>query len=121
MPSVFGDLSRAWRIEARFSIGDVARHLGYSIPYVSDVERGRRDPYEVNKIHELATFLGKDAAPLLRAALESRGTFKLNVEGYSGAAFDLLSSLARGERSEDTYKKLLKTLKKEDENKNEPK
>ena len=58
-----------------------------------------------------------DADPLLRAALLSKGTFKLDVEGYPEAAFDLLSSLARGERSKETYEKLLNTLREQDRKK----
>jgi transcriptional regulator with XRE-family HTH domain len=120
MDTLFGDLLRKLRAKAGFSVGDLARHLGYSVVYVSDVERGRRGPFEEDKIREAASFLRVDADPLLRAALESRGTFKLDVEGYPSVAFDLLSSLARGERSKETYQKLLETLKKEDQKKKEP-
>src|SRR5579862_4598867 len=110
MGTVFGELLRDLRFKAGYSVGALARHLGCSTPYVSDVERGRRGPFDENKIRKAASFLNADPDPLLRAALETRGAIRLDIEGYPDVAIDLLRSLARSERSEETYQELLDTL-----------
>ena len=44
MPERFGDLLRKLRRKANRTLGDVARVLGFSVVYMSDVERGNRKP-----------------------------------------------------------------------------
>jgi transcriptional regulator with XRE-family HTH domain len=115
MSAVFGERLRDLRFKAGYSVAALARHLGYSTPYVSDVERGHRLPFDEKTIRKAASFLNVDPEPLLRAAEEARGTIRFDIERYPDVAIDLLSSLARSGRSEETYQALFDTLKKRDE------
>ena len=112
----FGDVLRRSRMKAGKSLGLLARHLGVSIVYVSDVERSRRSPLSNLKILVVSEFLGIDPSELLTAAIEDKRKFDLDVADYPPVAIELLSGLARGRRRDETYRKLLELLKKEDEN-----
>ena len=59
MPERFGDLLRKLRRKADKTLGDVARLLGVSVVYVSDVERGNRKPFSNERIVLIARFLGE--------------------------------------------------------------
>ena len=65
-------------------MGEVARHLGVSVTYVSDVERGVRTPFTPERIMQFARFLEIPATRterLLREAAACRGAFELGIEG----------------------------------------
>ena len=76
--NTFGPRLREARRSAGKTLEDVASHLGVSIPYVSDIERGNRAPLSNAKISVVAAFLGTDAEDLICAAAESRGSFDLD-------------------------------------------
>lgn len=70
---LFGASLRDIRLRAGKSMGDVARHLDVSTPFIADVEHGRRAPLSVERIERLAPLLGiTDIEPLLVAAMQSR-------------------------------------------------
>lgn len=69
----FGDRVRALRIDKGLTIAVVAQALGMSTSYVSEVERGRRNPWSPDVVRRLATVLGADAGDLLRSARATRG------------------------------------------------
>lgn len=77
----FGELLRQLRKEAGRSMAEVAEHLDFSVPYVSDVERGKRAPLAHDRIVALASFLNVSTAPLLAKAAVSRGAFELDASG----------------------------------------
>jgi transcriptional regulator with XRE-family HTH domain len=113
----FGQLLRSLREEKEKTMGQLARHLGVSVPYISDVEHDNRAPLTRERILAAAEFLGVDPKQLLVAAAAGRGAFELdaNVGGRKqkevGAALmrswpelsdDELSAIARvlGKRGE---------------------
>ena len=73
----FGDEMRQQRVRAGKTMQDVAREIGVSIAYVSDVERGHRAPLNREQILKAATVLGVPPEPLLLAAAQYRGGFEL--------------------------------------------
>ena len=75
----FGKLLRLARQQVGKSMGDVAKHLGVSVVFISDVERGNRAPLTTERILQAAQFLGVGALPLLKAAAEERGAFELDA------------------------------------------
>lgn len=94
--SPFGDLLRALRTQSGKSMGDLARYLEVSVPYVSDVERGHRPPLTRERLDKAATFLGVRPEILQVAAAESRGSFELLVTPESSLkARELGASLMR--------------------------
>ena len=75
----FGNLLREIRQKAGKSMGDLARHLQVTVPYISDVERGHRAPLTDDRIRDIASFLNVDPGPLFKAAAQHRGVFQLGV------------------------------------------
>lgn len=106
----FGEVLRSMRIQAKRSLGELARHLDLSVVYLSDIERGRRGALGHTKVVEASKFLGVSPEPLLLAAAEERGTFDLDVRDYSPIALELLSGLAKGRQSDEVYQKMLNIL-----------
>lgn len=52
--NVFGDLVRGVRESAGISLSTVAGELGFSVAYVSGVERGLRGPFRTSIVTRLA-------------------------------------------------------------------
>ncbi len=92
----FGELLRRRREEAKVSMGKLARHLTVSVPYLSDVERGRRTPLTPERITKAAEVLGANPNELLAAAAESRGAFELDATKVSDRARRVGATLMRG-------------------------
>lgn len=92
----FGETLRKRRNAAGKTLGDIARFLGVSIPYVSDVERGARAPWDEKRIRAVAAFLGTDPDGLLAAAAESRGAFELDASRASRTKREVGIALMRG-------------------------
>lgn len=91
----FGKLLRDCREAAEKSMGALARHLGVSVPYLSDVERGNRPPLVDERIANAAAFLNVDPKPLLKAAAETRGAFQLDAARVSPEHRQVGAMLAR--------------------------
>jgi transcriptional regulator with XRE-family HTH domain len=92
----FGDLLRRTRKKADKSMLDLATHLGVSVVFISDVERGNRAPLTPDKILKVTELLDVDPEPLLQAAAESRGSFELDATRVSGKARQVGAALMRG-------------------------
>lgn len=76
----FGRLVRRLRKEANKTMGDVAQVLGFSVTYISDVERGKRAPWNDTVVQRLADELGVLPEVLLASAAETRGAFELAAD-----------------------------------------
>jgi transcriptional regulator with XRE-family HTH domain len=90
----FGSVLRRLRLDAGVTLGDLARLLIVSIPYLSDVETGRRPPLSNERIESAGRFIAKKAAEktgeanpadtitkLYRAAATTSGVFELKAGG----------------------------------------
>lgn len=80
MSDDFGRLLRLTRTTARVGLGELARYLGVSATFVSDVERGVRAPFTPDKILKAAERFNVSADPLLKAAATSKGFFLLRAD-----------------------------------------
>ncbi len=105
MTERFGNMLRRLRREADKTLGDVARKLNVSVPYLSDVERGNRRPFATERLVRLAEFLGVEAAPLIEAADREKGIIEYDVRRGTPLQADvvgeLVSGLARGGVSDE--------------------
>lgn len=54
----FGDLARDARVGAEKTLKEVADALGYTVAYVSDIERGNRNPPSTDVARKWASLLG---------------------------------------------------------------
>lgn len=115
MPEKFGDTLRRTRQEAGKTLGDVARLLGLSVVYVSDVERGNRRPFSNERILKVATFLKTDPAPLIALADVDKGVIEYDISKAkpieARVVGDLVSGLARGGVTEEQLERISKILK----------
>ncbi len=74
----------------------LADHLGVSVVFISDVERGNSHPLTANRIIKAAEFLKINPEPLLLAAAKIRGAFELDATAVSGKARQVGAALMRG-------------------------
>jgi transcriptional regulator with XRE-family HTH domain len=115
MATEFGAFFRRVREDLRISMGQVARHLGVSVSYVSDVELGKRAPFTDDRIKEAASYLGVKPEPFLELAGRCRGFFEIHPQNQM--QFKVGAALARrfGELSEDQLGKLQEIIGEEDD------
>ncbi len=115
MPERFGDALRKQRRNAEKTLGDVARLLGVSVVYVSDVERGNRRPFRNERILKIAKFIQADPTPLIAAADVERGVIEYDITKAKPLEVDvvggLVSGLARGGVTDDQLQRIKTILK----------
>lgn len=95
---MFGPLLRANRESAGRTLRDVASALGFSVPYLSDIERERRAPLVDVDILRAAAFLDLDdtrTSALLLEAARARGAFHLASHDVSDRHREVGALLAR--------------------------
>lgn len=69
----FGQWLTASRRAAGIRLVDVAAALGCSVSYVSDVEHGRRNPFDLERLTILAEAFGMPLADVLELASVTQG------------------------------------------------
>lgn len=102
----FGKELRKARNEADKTMGDVAKHIGCAVSYVSDVELGHRKPFKTDHVVKIARFLGCDSARLVALASSERGEVRITTENPQVQG--IAQSLARsGDRlSQDAIERI---------------
>lgn len=79
MEQTFGRKLRAERKRSGKTMAVVASHLGFSVPYLSDIERDRRNPPARELVEKIAVLLECPPADLLEAAAVTRGSCELDL------------------------------------------
>lgn len=72
MDQSFGKTFRELREAARVTLRAVAKHMGWSPAYVSDIERGRRTPPTNQNITKMAKAINVEPRPLIILAETER-------------------------------------------------
>jgi transcriptional regulator with XRE-family HTH domain len=95
--SLFGDELRRLRRAKELSLANLADSIGCSIVYMSDVERGRRNPPGPEKIRKLLVIMGEEQrfSEMLVLAARSRQSIEISVEDKNDQVADMLVALAR--------------------------
>lgn len=91
--TTFGEVFREARQRASKTLGEVARYLGVSISFVSDVEHSRRNPFKREQLIAAAGLFGVDPLTLIDAATKERGS--MTVAPRDASRLDIVASLAR--------------------------
>jgi len=93
----FGDELRRLRREAGLNLADLADVLDRSIVFVSEIERGRKNPPPPDAIRKLLIRLGHEEKLLefLRLAVQARESVEISVKNKGKEVTDLLLALAR--------------------------
>lgn len=96
MQERFGDLLRKLRRNADRTLGEVAKEIGVSIVYLSDVERGNRKPFGTDRLIEIASYLNADAAMLIGAADREKGVIEYDIRKARPLEADVVGGLVAG-------------------------
>lgn len=104
----FGKLLRKKRKEADKTLRATSDHIGVSVPYLSDVELGRRKPFQSAVVVSLAEFLNADKDELLQAAATERQA--VTIQSERGDVMQAAVGLARGELTDDDLKQILEII-----------
>jgi len=81
----FGDFIAKKREEKQITLRDMAKKLDISAPYLSDVEKDRRNPFELEKLEQLANILllsEEDRTIMFDLAGEKRGEVAPDLPDY---------------------------------------
>jgi transcriptional regulator with XRE-family HTH domain len=93
----FGDIARDARVAAEKTLKEVADALGYTVAYLSDIERGNRNPPTADIARKWASLLGADPdrfewyAQLDRRSIE----FPVNRDDLDAVSNRVALTLAR--------------------------
>lgn len=104
----FGPTLRRMRVANGFSLGALAKHLGISLPHLSNVEQGKREPFTDDRIRQIASFLGVQEREMLDAAARTRSVLQLPHDRFTPEQREILHTLARAlpSLSEEECRKL---------------
>jgi transcriptional regulator with XRE-family HTH domain len=113
MSVLFGTEVRNARTRKEISLREVAKKLGFTPVYISDIERGNRNPPGPNTVREWAEIVGLDADSLIRLAAMERPSVELPING-SPSKGELAFALARKwpQMTRDQERELLEYLNK---------
>ena len=84
-PNKFGEFVSERRKEKKISLRRMAELLDLSPSYWSDIEKGRRNPPNINKLQEIANILGISHAELdgmIDMASEDRDEIPMDLPNY---------------------------------------
>ena len=88
----YGGLLRKARLESGKTLHEIATTIGRTVPYLSDVERGRRRALPDVETLLICELLGENPRPLLEAGIREKGF--VSVDMTNKTAVDLAVSLA---------------------------
>jgi transcriptional regulator with XRE-family HTH domain len=108
----FADLIRHQRKNLGLTLADVAEALNCSIPYVSELERGVKEPPSKEKLRKLAGILKIEYAELVTESELSRRCVEVDLEGAGAKQRQLAVMLARrlDRLSDDEAQELIQQL-----------
>lgn len=109
---LFSDLIKQLRRAHRKTLQEVADALELSVSLISDVEQGRRKPFENDKIFKLALLFKVEPTEMLNAAARDRNSIELPIdkgETFNALAFSLMRANSENLESEET-KRLMQEL-----------
>ena len=109
----FGNLIEKCRLEADKTLDSVANLLGVSAAYVSEVELGKRPPFNRARIEQLAEFYEVDSEPLLEQACRDLGFVEMDMTKASSEQLEIISALVRGGLSEEQWAEIYRIINRE--------
>lgn len=81
----FGKFLEAKRKENKMTMRELAKKLGYTPPHISDVEKGRRGPFDITKLNLLVEILDlnkQEAAKMMELAGEYKDEIAPDLPEY---------------------------------------
>lgn len=93
--SEFAQEVRRARKDQKLTLADLAELTGISVPYLSELERGNKQPPLGEQLTKLARALRIDLDKLAAYAVSARRSVEIDIQGASPAKVELASLLAR--------------------------
>ena len=96
MQDSFGIYLSKKRKERHVSLRKLAEYLGFSAPYLSDVERGHRNPLNLEAIKKVAEYLSlskDEETQMFDAAARAGDTIATDIVEYIKHLYDILQAL----------------------------
>lgn len=93
--ATFGDLIQRYRVDGDKTLESAADLLGVSPLYLSEVELGKRPPFNRARIERLAAFYDADSELLIEQAWRERGFVELDMAHVSSLQLKAISGLIR--------------------------
>ena len=81
----FGEFIAQKRVQMGITLRDMASRLGLTAPYLSDVEKDRRNPFDMDKLTQLARILAltpEENTQMLDLAGKKRNSVAPDLPGY---------------------------------------
>lgn len=81
----FGEFLKFKRKEKKMTMNELGKALGYTAPHISDVEKGRRGPFDITKLNLLIEILDlskQETAKMMELAGEYRGEIAPDLPEY---------------------------------------
>lgn len=91
----FGQYARSARLDQEVTLKAVADAIGFTPAYISDIERGNRNPPTPAKVRQWAILIGADPEKFVRLAALDRSAIELPLTGSSATKGELALTLAR--------------------------
>ena len=114
----FGDFISKKRVEQKITLRKMADMLGVSAPFLTDVEKDRRNPFDMEKLNHLAHILkltAEEKAQMLDLAGKKRNEVAPDLPDYIMGR-DYVSAALRTARDldagEEEWKQFIEELKK---------
>ncbi len=113
--ATFGTLLRSLREKKKRKIKEIADLFNWSVVYVSDIERSRRNPPSFENIIKIARFLEEPPNKLLITAMKDGKGIELLVKNRSDKVSQAAFMLARSWEglSDEDAEKILEVLMKD--------
>jgi transcriptional regulator with XRE-family HTH domain len=116
--NAFGDKLRELRRKAKLNLVDLADHVGHSVVYLSDIERGQRSPPPSGVIGQLMARVGRSdlTEAMITLAIKIRKSIEISLKGRSEDVQGALAALARScnenELDDETAREIKRLLEK---------
>ena len=91
--TTFGVYIRNLRLSREIGLRDLARQLGISAPYLSDLEKDNRGAPRTELVRAIAKILDADSETIYDLAGESRNTIAYDIENLLIAKPEIISLL----------------------------
>lgn len=115
MSSKFGDFIKEKRKEKRLSLRKMAEQLDISPSYWSDIEKGRRNPPQLDMIEKIVKVLNlseDEKDQIIDLASEERGEIPMDLPSYINSSEIAKVALRKASKVEGENKKLDEAWKK---------
>lgn len=116
----FGELVKEMRLKKNVSLRKLAEEIGVAAPYLSDVEKGRRNPLSEEKMRKVIEVLGltpEEANELFdHAALERKGTVAPDISSYVSDHESVRAALRKAKSmnlGDDDWLRIIEEMEKE--------